>query len=671
MLQAHILYNTSNGRHLKTAPAPKSWRGFSAIGSVRHLCSNTLMQPRRLSTLLVMIFGVCSLFVAGTPDRPPGSGPGDLSPCALAADPTGRVLYIACASTNQVLVFNAPNRRINGRVVLPGRPSGLALTRDGARLFVTCAAPESTVCVVATSSGKIIKTLPAGHTALSPVLSRDEKTLFVCNRFNDNVAVFDLAQGKLVSEIRVLRQPVSAVLTPDDRFLLVANHLPNTRSDLAYVAASVTVIDTRSRQVTKGIRLPNGSINLRQLTVSPDGKYACLPHSLARFQVPVTQLDRGWVNTSALTIIDLKSMEVLNTVLLDEVVRGAANPWATAWSGDGRFLFVTHAGTHELSVIDFPALLGKIAALPATEPPGAATNAQLTCRSRADVVNDFSMLNGLRRRVQLHVTGPRALAVCANSLFAAGYFSDDLDVLDLEKLSLATPELVALNPGLQLTLRRKGEMFFNDALICFQGWQSCASCHGEDARVDGLNWDLLNDGIGNPKDAKSLLFCYETPPAMSLGVRSTAGIAVRAGLQASLEAMLPEEVASALDDWLKSLEPVPSPYLVKGRLSESAARGEKLFKSNRTGCTSCHDGELFTDQRSYDVGTQNSFDRDNRDFDTPTLREIWRTAPYLHDGSAAALRDVLTTKNPKDEHGKTSSLTPQELDDLVQYLLSL
>ncbi len=55
----------------------------------------------------------------------------------------------------------------------------------------------------------------------------------------------------------------------------------------------------------------------------------------------------------------------------------------------------------------------------------------------------------------------------------------------------------------------------------------------------------------------------------------------------------------------------------------------------------------------------------------PTLVELWRTAPYLHDGSAATLRDVLTTANQDDQHGKTSHLTADQLVDLAEYLLSL
>ena len=51
--------------------------------------------------------------------------------------------------------------------------------------------------------------------------------------------------------------------------------------------------------------------------------------------------------------------------------------------------------------------------------------------------------------------------------------------------------------------------------------------------------------------------------------------------------------------------------------------------------------------------------------------EIWRTAPYMHDGSAATLKEVLTSANPNDRHGKTSHLSTAQLDDLVAYLKSL
>ena len=218
---------------------------------------------------------------------------------------------------------------------------------------------------------------------------------------------------------------------------------------------------------------------------------------------------------------------------------------------------------------------------------------------------------------------------------------------------------------------RRGEFFFNDASLCFQGWQSCASCHSDDARVDGLNWDLLNDGIGNPKNTKSMLLAHRTPPAMSLGVRDTAETAVRAGLRSILFTVQPEEVPRAIDTYLKSLTPIPSPIVVSNASAARIKAGEKIFNSAQAGCSACHPRGLYTDLQHYDVGTQNQTDKPGEAFDTPTLVEIWRTAPYLHDGSAATLREVLVDHNPADRHGGTSHLTPGQLDALISYLLSL
>jgi hypothetical protein len=57
--------------------------------------------------------------------------------------------------------------------------------------------------------------------------------------------------------------------------------------------------------------------------------------------------------------------------------------------------------------------------------------------------------------------------------------------------------------------------------------------------------------------------------------------------------------------------------------------------------------------------------------DTPTLRFLYDSGPYLHDGSASTLYDVLTTANPEDKHGVTSHLTERELQDLAAFMLAL
>ena len=139
-----------------------------------------------------------------------------------------------------------------------------------------------------------------------------------------------------------------------------------------------------------------------------------------------------------------------------------------------------------------------------------------------------------------------------------------------------------MGPEPKLTVARRGEMLFHDADLCFQHWQSCASCH-PDARTDGLNWDLLNDGLGNPKNNKSMLLAHKTPPSMWEGVRPNAEDAVRSGIRSIQFSVRPEEDAVAIDEYLKLLTPVPSPHLVGGKLSASAQRGKALFFSPRVG----------------------------------------------------------------------------------------
>jgi mono/diheme cytochrome c family protein len=365
-------------------------------------------------------------------------------------------------------------------------------------------------------------------------------------------------------------------------------------------------------------------------------------------------------------------MEVLNTVLLDNVDSGAANPWGVAWSADSKTVCVALAGTHELSVTDFPGLLAKLAKLPAELDPNKTYDYNAASRVQADVPNDLSFLVGVRRRIRLPESdrGPRAVVILGSRAYLANYFSDTLSAVDFSS-QYPKFESIPLGPKQAMTPVRKGEFYFNDASICFQGWQSCASCHPGEARVDALNWDLLNDGIGNPKNNKSLLLTHKTPPAMSMGVREDGKAAVRAGIRHILFTVQPEEVPQSLDEYLMALKPVPSPRLSKGRLSDQAKRGEKLFKDAKVGCASCHPAGLFTDLQHYDVGTRGKFDKPADRFDTPTLIEGWRTAPYLHDGSAATMRDVLTTKNPNDEHGKTSHLNQHQIADLAEYLLSL
>jgi cytochrome c peroxidase len=221
------------------------------------------------------------------------------------------------------------------------------------------------------------------------------------------------------------------------------------------------------------------------------------------------------------------------------------------------------------------------------------------------------------------------------------------------------------------TARRRGQRHFHDAEHCFQNWLSCATCH-PDARADGLNWDLQNDGLGNAKNTKSLVLSHVTPPMMFTGVRQRISDAIAAGFR-DLQFVLPDPtVERDVFAYLQSLRPRRSPHRrPDGELSESAGRGETLFNSAQVGCATCHVGQHTTDLKRYDVGTCGPHDRvaDAR-LDTPTLAETWRAAPYLHDGRATTMMEVLTEHNRDDRHGRTSHLSERELKDLAEFVLS-
>lgn len=87
-------------------------------------------------------------------------------------------------------------------------------------------------------------------------------------------------------------------------------------------------------------------------------------------------------------------------------------------------------------------------------------------------------------------------------------------------------------------------------------------------------------------------------------------------------------------------------------------------------CSYCHSGDYYTDMKRHDVSSGLE-EYKGFEFDTPTLREVWRTAPYLYDGRARTVFEMLRKFNKDDKHGHTSDLTDQELKELEEFVLSL
>lgn len=149
-----------------------------------------------------------------------------------------------------------------------------------------------------------------------------------------------------------------------------------------------------------------------------------------------------------------------------------------------------------------------------------------------------------------------------------------------------------------------------------------------------------------------------------------------------------EGIAKALAAYERTIVSFDAPYDKfkagdKTALSESAQRGMKLF-FNKARCSACHTGPNFTDNGFHNIGVPGNDEGrtvvtkslgDKGAFKTPTLREIAKSAPYMHDGSMKTLEEVVAhyakggTPHPQlDEELYPLKLTPDEVTDLVTFM---
>jgi cytochrome c peroxidase len=117
--------------------------------------------------------------------------------------------------------------------------------------------------------------------------------------------------------------------------------------------------------------------------------------------------------------------------------------------------------------------------------------------------------------------------------------------------------------------------------------------------------------------------------------------------------------------------PLSSAHAHNESLTEAERRGQTLFQTDAVGCARCHPAPLYTDFQMHDVGTATDDEKIGPDYDTPTLRGLYDSAPYFHDGSAATLHDALARPSPMSEHDVSSLLTTQQTEDLIAFLLAL
>lgn len=585
-----------------------------------------------------------------------GAGPAapspDRSPIALALAADGTRLLTANSTAGSVSLVDTRAATVLYELRTGDRPAGVALARDG-RLAVVSHGFGGDIAVLDVGSDRleVVARVAVGPEPRGVALAADGRTAYVAVGVANEVVRIDLQARAVTGRLPVGREPRGIALTPDGSRLLVGN----ARS------RGLSVIATGPWQVER--TLPIDGDNLRQVAIGPDGRTGYVANMRNRgFATTRNNIEIGWVLGQRLSRVALDGAEPYATLSLDPQGQAVADAQGVAAGGDGRFLAVSCGGTHEV-------LLLRADAKPLPWRSGG---------SRDLIAPELLRGDGRFRRVALGGR-PTELAFASDgqTLYVANYLADSIQVVDAESGVLV--RTIRLGDPAEPSLARRGEILFHDAARSFNQWYSCNTCHS-DGHTDGLDFDTLNDGwqdlgtshLRSRKKVPTLRGVTRTGPWTWHGWQESLRDAVTDSFTKSMQGPRPSaDEVDAVVAYLETLDYPPNPNRSPdGGLTPAAGRGQAVFRSPKAACNSCHGGPELTDGKIHNVGLQEPGDV-YRGYNPPSLRGVYDKDPYLHDGRAKTLRDVLTgDHNPEQVTGR-GPLSPEELDDLIAYLQSL
>ena len=545
-------------------------------------------------------------------------------------------------------------------------PKGMALTPDGARLYVANSWSDS-VSEIDTAALQVVRSLPAGFEPNSVITDLAGRFLYVANRISNDVSVIDLAAGAEVKRLAAGRGASYLALSPDGASIYCTHIYPYPGEFRAPPESDIAIIDTARQVIKERYRLPNVA-GVFHVALSADGRLGMAAQLRPKNLIPLAHVEHGWVFGNSLAVFGDDIGEVVQ-IPIDELDRYYTPPFAVVLAPDKSVAYVSTTGSDSVTVIDVRKLVELIRS---------ATPAE-----RRALANDLSAsANYVVARIPVG-SAPKGMALSANGklLYVANRTGDTISIVDTATRTVC--ETLSLGAPAVLTEQRRGERLFFNARFAFQGHFGCANCHLE-STFDALQWDLEPDGFGKDiVDNRLLEDVADTGPFKWNGSNPnletecgprTEKFFYRSDSYDGLE--LADLVA-----YIKSMPLRPNRYrLPNGELTAAQERGKAIFERTRmkngtpippaNQCPVCHAGPHYTNQQLTDVGSGKATDRSPR-IDVPQLSNIALTAPYLHDGSARTLEEIWTVFNPKDTHGVTNDLQKDELNDLIEYLRTL
>lgn len=609
----------------------------------------------RVILVAAVVLGAC----APPPVVPMSSG-------SIAVSRDDSLLYVADADHDRLVILDAATGKVILQVPVGRHPERVAVAPDGA-VFVTNRGSRSVTRL--TRDGLVELTAEVGAEPVGLALSRDSKRLFVANSTSGTVTELDAVSLVVRQTHQVGGMPWAVALHPDGQQLYVTDFL---EGQLKIVPLSGGSIQSARLDQPAGAECQSGRGPARvpaqpaDVIVSPDGERVYVAHVQSRTQAG--QAPNGATASLAFAVAPaLSTVETRTNLTLTEPPQGG--PGVPSSAGFPATLLATQldeqcAPVPTQSGMDAPSsvVIDGVGEWIFVADHNSNAVAVVSATRRFDE-RFASPERGIYGVVRV---GARPTGIAVSGDLTRAWVHNALDytvsVVELQNSALVETHVFPFaSSDLAPEVERGRRLFYSavDPRVSqpMIGGLSCSSCH-PDGRTDGLTWALPDTAAHNSWDAWGARPPRNTPALWNL--RATAPYAWD-GTQPDLPAFNTHMVNQMgggglsrgdlvdVSAFLGTLEAPDNPNV------DRPAQGALVFQQH---CASCHAGTAFTDGQRHSIA--------GASLDTPSLRAVFASGPWLHDGSAPTLRDALWHQG-----AAPSSLTGADADALERWLRSL
>ena len=282
-----------------------------------------------------------------------------LSPFNLAVSGDGNRLYVVAQEANALLVVDPVNQKVINRITVGEQPHSVILSSNGQRAYVSNQWSDN-VSVIDLSTSKVIDTLKTANGPAGLSLSRDGKSLYVVNSYSSSISLIDLSTRDEQKRFTTGNNPTGAKLSPDGKTLYVTSRRAIIAPYGEPIKSELTVIDENTQRVSNRKNVVSAYM-MENAAFTPSGDLAFVTMIRPKNLIPSIQVDRGWLMTYGIVIVEQGGDGRIIQLLLDEPNAFYADPFDIAITPDGKKAFVSHSGVNCISVINIDSIRTLIA----------------------------------------------------------------------------------------------------------------------------------------------------------------------------------------------------------------------------------------------------------------------------------------------------------------------